>query len=47
MLKEMAVKGELVFSAFNVFLRVTESKLENVYGCRHSISFVVSEFCLL
>merc|ERR1712233_40388 len=36
-LKEMAVKGELLFPAINVNDCVTKSKFDNVYGCRHSL----------
>merc|ERR1712079_130961 len=36
-LKEMAVKGELLFPALNVNDSVTKSKFDNVYGCRHSL----------
>merc|ERR1712056_67006 len=36
-LKEMAKKGELHFPAINVNDCVTKSKLDNVYGCRHSL----------
>merc|ERR1711981_784548 len=36
-LKEMAAKGELLFPAINVNDRVTKSKFDNVYGCRHSL----------
>merc|ERR1711866_27266 len=36
-LKEMAAKGELLFPAINVNDCVTKSKLDNVYGCRHSL----------
>merc|ERR1711878_132840 len=36
-LKEMANKGELLFPAINVNDGVTESKFDNVYGCRHSL----------
>merc|ERR1712048_1481629 len=37
-LKEMAVKGELLFAAINVNDCVTKSKFDNVYGCRHSLT---------
>jgi S-adenosylhomocysteine hydrolase len=38
-LKEMAKNGELLFPAMNVADCVTESKLDNVYGCRrHSLT---------
>merc|ERR1712032_87939 len=33
----MADKGELMFPAINVNDCVTESKFDNVYGCRHSL----------
>ena len=36
-LKEMAAKGELLFSANNVNDCVTKSNFDNVYGCRHSL----------
>merc|ERR1711934_55438 len=36
-LKKMAAKGELLFPAINVNDCVTESKFDNVYGCRHSL----------
>merc|ERR1712080_765572 len=36
-LKEMAAKGEFLFSAINVNDCVTKSKFDNVYGCRHSL----------
>jgi len=36
-LKEMVVKGELLFPAINVNDCVTKSKFDNVYGCRHSL----------
>jgi len=36
-LKEMALKGELLFPAINVNDCVTKSKFDNVYGCRHSL----------
>merc|ERR1712078_108140 len=36
-LKEMAVKGELLFPSINVNDCVTKSKFDNVYGCRHSL----------
>merc|ERR1719412_579050 len=36
-LREMAVKGELLFPAINVNDCVTKSKFDNVYGCRHSL----------
>merc|ERR1719426_161703 len=36
-LKEMADKGELLFPAINVNDCVTNSKFDNVYGCRHSL----------
>merc|ERR1712230_68528 len=36
-LKEMAVKGELLFPAINVNDCVTKSKFDDVYGCRHSL----------
>merc|ERR1712070_791611 len=36
-LKEMAGKGELLFPAINVNDCVTKSKIDNVYGCRHSL----------
>merc|ERR1711959_625390 len=36
-LKEMAVKGELLFPAINGNDCVTKSKFDNVYGCRHSL----------
>jgi len=36
-LKEMAAKGELLFPANNVNHCVTKSKIDNVYGCRHSL----------
>jgi len=36
-LKEMAVRGELLFPAINVNDCVTKSKFDNVYGCRHSL----------
>merc|ERR1711979_26647 len=36
-LKEMATKGELLFPAINVNDCVTKSKIDNVYGCRHSL----------
>ena len=36
-LKEMAAKGELLFSAINVNDCVTKSKFDNVNGCRHSL----------
>merc|ERR1712070_1318780 len=34
----MADKGELLFPAINVNDRVTKSKFDNVYGCRHSLN---------
>jgi len=37
-LREMAVKGELLFPAINVNDCVTKSKFDNVYGCRHSLT---------
>merc|ERR1712226_261762 len=37
-LREMAVKGELLFPAINVNYCVTKSKFDNVYGCRHSLT---------
>merc|ERR1712228_615043 len=36
-LKQMALKGELLFPAINVNDCVTKSKFDNVYGCRHSL----------
>jgi adenosylhomocysteinase len=36
-LKEMAAKGELLFPTINVNDCVTNSKFDNVYGCRHSL----------
>ena len=36
-LKEMAARGELLFSSINVYDCVTKSKSGNVYGCRHSL----------
>jgi len=36
-LKEMALRGELLFPAINVNDCVTKSKFDNVYGCRHSL----------
>merc|ERR1740117_2536983 len=36
-LREMVVKGELLFPAINVNDCVTKSKFDNVYGCRHSL----------
>lgn len=36
-LYQMAEKGELLFSAFNVNDAVTKSKFDNLYGCRHSL----------
>merc|ERR1711988_986411 len=37
-LREMAVKGELLFPAINVNDCVTKSKFDNVYGYRHSLT---------
>ena len=36
-LYQMAVRGELLFPAFNVNDAVTKSKFDNLYGCRHSL----------
>ena len=36
-LKQMSVKGELLFRAINVNDSVTKSKFDNIYGCRHSL----------
>merc|ERR1719456_603581 len=36
-LKQMALKGQLLFPAINVNDCVTKSKFDNVYGCRHSL----------
>ena len=36
-LKEMSVKGELMFRAINVNDSVTKSKFDNLYGCRESL----------
>jgi adenosylhomocysteinase len=33
----MAMRGELLFPAFNVNDAVTKSKFDNLYGCRHSL----------
>ena len=34
-LKELVIKGELLFFAKNVMGHATEFKFDNVYGCRH------------
>ena len=36
-LKEMSVKGDLMFRAINVNDSVTKSKFDNLYGCRESL----------
>ena len=36
-LYEMQKKGTLKFPAINVNDSVTESKFDNIYGCRHSV----------
>jgi len=36
-LKEMSVKGSLMFRAINVNDSVTKSKFDNLYGCRESL----------
>ncbi len=36
-LYQMAKRGDLLFSAFNVNDAVTKSKFDNLYGCRHSL----------
>jgi adenosylhomocysteinase len=36
-LKEMSVRGELMFRAINVNDSVTKSKFDNLYGCRESL----------
>jgi len=37
-LREMVVKSELLLPAINDNDRVTKSKFDNVYGCRHSLT---------
>jgi len=36
-LRQMSMKGELLFKAINVNDSVTKSKFDNIYGCRHSL----------
>lgn len=36
-LKQLQIKGRLLFPAINVNDSVTKSKFDNVYGCRHSV----------
>jgi len=37
LLKEMAVKSELLFPAINIDDCVTKSKFNSVYGCRRAL----------